>query len=238
MRVLVTTEIHQLLLSPDFRFSDTTVVVFFSGRNYPVEGDEDWQWVDGSLGGLTTILAPLLPPTCHASQGLQNFGSYPNRDSFVYDLFSNEQLNILYKQVDKLVELMPGQTSVDQTVCMGGSQDQDNAFYDKCWCKLQLDTSSLDSGASDEAFCAAFTAQLNHSHSPHHDITAFPSRRAIDINCVVCSQRVSSWCCKSSSSNSHLLHVTLAWSPLLTVNYDKTSLRSMPLNMCIGAVRS
>ena len=95
----MTTEIHQLSYCPQtsaFQIHIGGDILLF-GRNYPVEGDEDWQWVDGSLGGLTTILAPLLPPTCHASQGLQNFGSYPNRDSFVFDLFSNEQLNILYK---------------------------------------------------------------------------------------------------------------------------------------------
>ena len=56
----------------------------------------EWDgWIRGSLGEeleLTTILArgPPPPSHCHASMAVQNFGSYPNRDSFVCDLFSNE----------------------------------------------------------------------------------------------------------------------------------------------------
>ena len=68
---------------------------WFSGRNYPVEGDEDWQgrscgWQAGrgdNPWGLDNYFGK--PSHRHALLGLQNFGSYPHRDSFVCDLFSN-----------------------------------------------------------------------------------------------------------------------------------------------------
>ena len=92
--------------------------------------------------------------------------------------------------------------------------------------------------ASDEAFCAAFTAQVNHSHSSHHDITAFPPRRAIDINCVVVN--VFRRGAVKVPAATHICCMPRLAGPILplTVNYDKTSLCSTLLNMCIGALRS
>ena len=66
----------------------------------------EWRgWVDpwqpGRERRLTTILARMLPPSHgHASQGLQNFGSYPNRHSFVCDLSSKEHFLFINRLIN------------------------------------------------------------------------------------------------------------------------------------------
>ena len=89
------TEIHQILfLSPDFRFSRNVgipaeIIQSKIGSRAELRKKRVVGWEVGgeTAQGLTTILAP---SHRHASQRLQNFGSYPHRDSFVCDLFSNE----------------------------------------------------------------------------------------------------------------------------------------------------
>ena len=92
------TEIHQILfLSPDFRFSHNVGIPaeIIQSRATKIGSRVElrkkrmvgWDVGGETIQGLTTVLAP---SHRHASQRLQNFGSYPHRDSFVCDLFSNE----------------------------------------------------------------------------------------------------------------------------------------------------
>ena len=85
------TEIHQPL-SPDFRFSDNggflAEIIQWRATKIGRGGAVDGRLGEETIrGGLTTILA--ITSHRHVSLGLQNFGSYPHRDSFVCDLFSN-----------------------------------------------------------------------------------------------------------------------------------------------------